>query len=79
MTYHQPVHVMNDAEQTPGHDYVGLCFDCQNRRVITSNKGSRFYLCTLSEKMPAFPKYPQLPVLQCAGYRVQRPLDTESQ
>jgi len=64
---------MSDGERALEREMVGLCCDCQFQRVITSSKGTRFYLCTLSEKEPAFPKYPRLPVLQCAGFRAPRP------
>jgi hypothetical protein len=47
---------------------VGLCATCQNVRRITSDRGSRFYLCELSKTDSRFPKYPRLPVLSCAGY-----------
>lgn len=38
-------------------------------KEIKSDRGSIFYLCRLSESDPNFPKYPRLPVLQCAGYK----------
>jgi hypothetical protein len=47
---------------------AGLCADCAHARRIASERGSSFYLCRLSVTDPAFPKYPRLPVLQCAGY-----------
>jgi len=47
---------------------AGLCESCANVRVVETRKGSRFYLCTLSEVDPRFPKYPGIPVLRCAGY-----------
>lgn len=47
---------------------VGLCATCAHVRVIESRRGSRFYLCQLSEVDARFPKYPRLPVLQCIGY-----------
>lgn len=47
---------------------VGLCASCQHVQVIESPRGSTFYLCRLSTVDPAFPKYPRLPVLRCAGY-----------
>ena len=37
-------------------------------RRVTSDRGSVFYLCQLSKVDPSFPKYPRLPVLECAGY-----------
>ena len=48
---------------------VGLCETCVNVKIVETRKGSRFYLCTLSDVDPRFPKYPRLPVLSCAGYR----------
>jgi len=47
---------------------VGLCADCQFVRRIESDRGSVFYKCQRSATDPGFPKYPRLPVLQCAGY-----------
>ena len=49
-------------------DAVGLCADCRFRRLIESDRGSTFYLCEKSTSDARFPKYPRLPVLQCAGY-----------
>jgi hypothetical protein len=37
-------------------------------KIVETRKGSRFYLCTLSEVDPRFPKYPGIPVLRCVGY-----------
>ena len=48
--------------------HVGLCLTCQFSRVVTSDRGSRFYFCERSKTDPRFPKYPPLPVLACAGY-----------
>jgi hypothetical protein len=36
--------------------------------MVETRKGSRFYLCQLSETDPRFPKYPRIPVLRCAGF-----------
>ncbi len=56
---------------------AGLCESCANVKVIETRKGSRFYLCQLSEVDPRFPKYPRIPVLQCIGYSpVQAPAGT---
>ncbi len=49
-------------------DRAGLCADCQHAKKIESARGSKFVLCELSATNPAFPKYPRLPVLKCAGY-----------
>ena len=47
---------------------AGLCESCANVRTVDTRKGSRFYMCQLSEVDPRFPKYPRTPVLQCIGY-----------
>jgi hypothetical protein len=50
-------------------DRVGLCRSCRHADVITSSKGSTFYLCTLSATDPRFRRYPVLPVISCIGYQ----------
>lgn len=55
-------------EETSAVASVGLCAACRHVRVIRSDRGLVFYLCTLSAVDPRFPKYPRLPVLSCAGY-----------
>ena len=47
---------------------VGLCESCSHVQCVPSSRGSVFYRCRLSELDPRFPKYPALPVIQCAGY-----------
>ena len=46
----------------------GLCGACRNSRVVRSGRGSTFRLCELSRTNPAFPRYPPLPVVRCAGF-----------
>jgi hypothetical protein len=46
----------------------GLCASCTFARRIVSDRGSVFWLCRLSATDPRFPKYPRLPVVECAGY-----------
>lgn len=46
----------------------GLCGDCVNARIITSDRGSTFVQCQLSFTDSRFAKYPRLPVLTCGGY-----------
>jgi hypothetical protein len=48
---------------------VGLCARCVHARRIASTRGSVFWRCGLSDRDAAFPKYPRLPVLRCAGHR----------
>lgn len=57
---------------------VGLCDGCRNVKVVETRKGSRFYLCTVSEVDPRFPKYPRLPVVRCLGF-VPREADGASE
>jgi hypothetical protein len=52
---------------------IGLCADCVHARRIESDRGATFLLCGLSATNPAFPKYPALPVLRCAGYTTKSP------
>jgi hypothetical protein len=52
---------------------AGLCERCAHVRVVETRRGSRFYLCTLSERDPRYPKYPRLPVLACRGHREAAP------
>ncbi len=53
---------------TPHAPYAGLCESCRNVRIVDTRKGSRFYLCELSEVDPRFARYPPTPVLRCIGY-----------
>ena len=46
----------------------GLCGECRHARIVISARGSRFVLCERSRTDPAFPRYPRLPVLSCAGF-----------
>jgi hypothetical protein len=50
---------------------AGLCDRCVHVQIVTSAKGSRFYLCRLSFTDPRFPRYPPLPVLTCSGFSPQ--------
>ena len=52
------------------HKSVGLCATCAHVRTVRSDRGSLFYLCSLSAGDTCFPKYPRLPVLSCAGYEM---------
>ena len=53
---------------TPYAPAAGLCETCANVRIVDTRKGSRFYMCQLSDVDPRFPKYPRTPVMQCIGY-----------
>ncbi len=51
----------------------GLCGNCAHARVVRTRKGGRFFLCLLSRVDPRFRRYPQLPVLECSGFRAGAP------
>jgi hypothetical protein len=51
---------------------AGLCDTCVHCRLIRSDRGSVFVMCLRGLTDPAYPKYPRLPVLNCAGYERQR-------
>lgn len=45
----------------------GLCAGCVHLELQGSGR-SVFVRCALSDRDPAFPRYPRLPVLSCRGY-----------
>lgn len=47
---------------------AGLCDSCRHQKIVKSGRGSRFSMCLLSKTDERFPKYPRLPVRECAGY-----------
>jgi hypothetical protein len=52
---------------------AGLCDSCKHQKLIRNTRGGVFSLCERSKTDPAYPKYPRLPVKECAGYvRVTR-------
>jgi hypothetical protein len=64
---------MNSTERARDEGLrVGLCASCRHVEIVTSARGSTFYLCRLSDTDSRFPKYPALPVRSCAGYDKQR-------
>jgi hypothetical protein len=52
----------------------GLCGTCRHARVITTDRGSRFWLCQRSASDPRFPRYPALPVARCPGFEPHQDL-----
>ena len=50
---------------------AGLCVDCRHLRLLRSGR-SRFVRCMLAESDAAYPRYPVLPVLECAGHEAWR-------
>jgi phosphinothricin acetyltransferase len=51
---------------------LGLCSSCTHQKLVRSGRGSTFSMCLLHKTDPAFPKYPRLPVKDCAGYESKR-------
>jgi hypothetical protein len=47
---------------------AGLCDSCRHQRLVRNTRGSSFSLCERSRSDPAYPRYPRLPVLRCAGH-----------
>ena len=58
-------------------DVVGLCASCRHVGVVRSDRGSTFYRCERAKTDPAYPKYPRLPVLRCAGWQPQQSPDAK--
>ena len=52
---------------------VWLCAQCRHAEVLTSARGSTFYLCRLSFVDSRFARYPTLPVTSCSGYVSRTP------
>ena len=62
---------MNDSRRPgqAGEDgRAGLCANCAHVQIITSDRGSRFFMCRRSLTDPRFRRYPPIPVLSCMGY-----------
>lgn len=51
----------------------GLCASCRWARVVTSDRGSRFWLCRAAAWREDLRRYPTLPVLRCRGFEPGRP------
>lgn len=58
-----------------GIPHPGLCGRCGHAQRVVSGKGSVFVMCGLSRDDPRYPKYPPLPVPQCAGFEPERHAD----
>jgi hypothetical protein len=63
------------ASTSPEQERAGLCGSCRLAQIVTSSRGSVFYLCTLSDTNAAFRRYPILPVRQCPGYQPPPPTE----
>lgn len=48
---------------------AGLCAQCRHARLNQTRRGPVYLRCQLASVDDAFPRYPRLPVLSCAGYQ----------
>ena len=55
---------------------TGLCERCRHQKVIRNTRGSSFSMCERSKSDPSYPKYPRVPVLECAGFQ-ERPREDD--
>jgi hypothetical protein len=46
----------------------GLCDSCRHASVKSTRRGTSYLRCTRASWDPRLPKYPRLPVTDCAGY-----------
>ena len=59
----------HDGQAAEGDPMVGLCLSCIHARAIKHpHGGDDYWRCGLSDTDKRFPKYPRLPVRECAGY-----------
>jgi hypothetical protein len=47
---------------------AGLCDSCRHQKLIHNTRGSTFSMCERSKTDERYPKYPRLPVVECAGW-----------
>jgi hypothetical protein len=47
---------------------AGLCASCRHQKLIHNTRGSTFSMCERSKTDERYPKYPRLPVVECAGW-----------
>ena len=72
---------MWNVEVLVGHGLVGQfkagrCGDCVYARLLQSARGSVYCQCERSLIDDTFPKYPDLPLIVCKGYRSEVHVET---
>ena len=50
---------------------AGLCDTCVHQQIVRTGRGSEFSLCLRSKTEPQYPKYPRVPVRECAGHEAR--------
>ena len=66
---------LDSSAQNMANVSVGLCATCKHVRVVTSDRGSYFVMCSLARKDIKYEKYPRLPVYSCSGHTISRRQD----
>lgn len=56
----------------------GLCDSCVHQQLVPNTRGSVFSLCLRSRADKSYPRYPRLPILDCAGHEPREPSGNES-
>ena len=46
----------------------GLCAACRHAKLNETRRGTAYLRCTRAEWDTALPRYPRLPVTECAGF-----------
>jgi hypothetical protein len=49
--------------------HAGLCGSCRHALLNQTRRGPVYLRCQLAALDDAYPRYPRLPVLRCAGYQ----------
>jgi hypothetical protein len=57
---------------------AGLCAGCRHARVNQTRRGPSYLRCQLAGIDDAYPRYPRLPVLSCAGFQPLQPAEQDS-
>lgn len=55
--------------ERPSVPFAGLCGRCRHALLRPTNRGTTYLRCGLAAADDRFPKYPRLPVTECAGYQ----------
>lgn len=58
-----------DRDDAGIRERAGLCGSCVHALVRPTNRGTVYLRCGLAATDRRYPKYPRLPVTQCAGFR----------
>jgi hypothetical protein len=67
---------MSPEQPRPHRPAAGLCDSCRHQRVVRNTRGSSFSLCQRSRTDSRYPRYPRLPVLDCAGHEPRAEVET---